>query len=72
METEARTIEALVHELEVSLAGMEGKLFGDDESKKVMVSAPNVIDRICASLERCKKIADHIGSQISRIGEIRK
>ncbi len=70
---ETQTIEALVHDLEVMLIGVEGKLFGVGLQKESLaVDAPNVIDRICSSLERCKNVADHIGSQISRIGEIKK
>ena len=72
METEAQTIDVLVHDLETILARMEGKLFGDDGEKKVTAAPPNVIDRICSSLERCKKMADHVGSQISRIGAIQR
>jgi len=73
METEARTIEVLVHDIEVMLIGMEDKLFGVGLKKEsVEVDPPNVIDRIRYSLERCEKIADHIGSQISRIVEIKK
>ena len=67
METEERTIEILVHSIEVSLARMEGKLFGKDAQGKATEGAPNIIDRICSSLENCKKMADHIDSQLSRI-----
>ena len=73
METEARTIEVLVHDIEVMLIGMEDKLFGVGLQKESLaVDPPNVIDRIYSSLERCEKVADHIGSQISRLSEIKK
>lgn len=59
-----------VIELENSLKIMEGRLFGDSEKKDKMIDEPNIIDRICSSLERCQNMADHVGSQISRLGGI--